>query len=233
MKFISFEELRENPDILNDIDVVLNYGSSYTSFSGGEEFDEKIITILRRYVDNGGGFIGIGEPTACARNGKFFTLYDVLGVDKELDFTLHTDKYNWQCHDHFITEQLEHEDWGENVNSVYALPGTKVIKQEDLSVKLAVNEYGKGRAVYMNGLPFSFENARLLYRAIYYSCHREEDMKKWYSENYNVDVNVYPSTQSYCVVNNTYEPQDTVIYRGDGTSFSLHLEANEIKWYQI
>ena len=60
----SFEELRENPDILNDIDVVLNYGSSYTSFSGGEEFDEKIITILRRYVDNGGGFIGIGEPTA-------------------------------------------------------------------------------------------------------------------------------------------------------------------------
>ena len=233
VKFISFEELRENPDILNDIDVVLNYGSSYTSFSGGEEFDEKIITILRRYVDNGGGFIGIGEPTACARNGKFFTLYDVLGVDKELDFTLHTDKYNWQCHDHFITEQLEHEDWGENVNSVYALPGTKVIKQEDLSVKLAVNEYGKGRAVYMNGLPFSFENARLLYRAIYYSCHREDDMKKWYSENYNVDVNVYPSTQSYCVVNNTYEPQDTVIYRGDGTSFLLHLEANEIKWYQI
>ena len=233
VKFISFEELRENPDILNDIDVVLNYGSSYTSFSGGEEFDEKIITILRRYVDNGGGFIGIGEPTACARNGKFFTLYDVLGVDKELDFTLHTDKYNWECRDHFITEQLEHEDWGENVNSVYALPGTKVIKQEDLSVKLAVNEYGKGRAVYMNGLPFSFENARLLYRAIYYSCHREEDMKKWYSENYNVDVNVYPSTQSYCVVNNTYEPQDTVIYRGDGTSFSLHLEANEIKWYKI
>ncbi len=100
-------------------------------------------------------------------------------------------------------------------------------------MKLAVNEYGKGRAVYMNGLPFSFENARLLYRAIFFSCHREDEMKQWYSENYNVDVNVYPSTQSYCVVNNTYEPQETVIYRGDGTSFSLRLEANEIKWYQI
>ena len=85
----------------------------------------------------------------------------------------------------------------------------------------------------MNGLPFSFENARLLYRAIFFSCHREDEMKQWYSENYNVDVNVYPSTQSYCVVNNTYEPQETVIYRGDGTSFSLCLEANEIKWYQI
>ena len=37
----------------------------------------------------------------------------------------------------------------------------------------------------------------------------------------------------YCVVNNTYEPQDTVIYRGDESSFKLHLEANEIRWYTI
>ena len=109
-------------------------------------------------VDQGGGFIGVGEPTAINRNGKFFTLYDVLGVDKELGFTMHTDKYNWQVHsDHFITEQLEHEDWGECVNDVYALPETKILAEKDLHVNLAVNEYGKGRGVYMNGmngLPF-------------------------------------------------------------------------------
>ena len=29
------------------------------------------------------------------------------------------------------------------------------------------------------------------------------------------------------------EPQDTVVYRGDGSSFELHLDANEIKWYEI
>lgn len=37
----------------------------------------------------------------------------------------------------------------------------------------------------------------------------------------------------YCVVNNTYEPQDTTVYIGDGCSFELHMEPNEIKWYQI
>lgn len=37
----------------------------------------------------------------------------------------------------------------------------------------------------------------------------------------------------YCVVNNTYEPQDTTVYIGDGGSFELHMEPNEIKWYQI
>ena len=30
-----------------------------------------------------------------------------------------------------------------------------------------------------------------------------------------------------------YEPQDTTVYTGDGQSFDLHLEANEIRWYQI
>ena len=39
---------------------------------------------------------------------NILTLYDVLGVDKELGFTMHTDKYNWEVHpNHFITEQLE------------------------------------------------------------------------------------------------------------------------------
>ncbi len=233
VKFVSFEDLRKDPDALKGVDCVLNVGAAYTSFSGGEEWDEKVISAMRRYVDNGGGFIGVGEPSAVNRNGKFFTLYDVLGVDKELGFSMHTDKYNWDEHDHFITEQLEHEDWGENVNDVYALPGTTVIKQKDLHVNLAANDYGEGRGVYINGLPFSFENARLLYRAIFYAAHKENEMKKWYSDNYNVEVNVYPSTNSFCVVNNTYEAQKTTIYKGDGSSFEVELEESEIKWFNI
>ena len=233
VKFVSFEDLRKDPDALKGVDCVLNVGAAYTSFSGGEEWDEKVISAMRRYVDNGGGFIGVGEPSAVNRNGKFFTLYDVLGVDKELGFSMHTDKYNWDEHDHFITEQLEHEDWGENVNDVYALPGTTVIKQKDLHVNLAANDYGEGRGVYINGLPFSFENARLLYRAIFYAAHKENEMKKWYSDNYNVEVNVYPSTNSFCVVNNTYEAQKTTIYKGDGSFFEVELEESEIKWFNI
>ncbi|MGI5930730.1 1,3-beta-galactosyl-N-acetylhexosamine phosphorylase C-terminal domain-containing protein, partial [Pseudoflavonifractor sp.] len=37
----------------------------------------------------------------------------------------------------------------------------------------------------------------------------------------------------YCVVNNTYEPQSTTVYKGDGSSFHLDLAANEIKWYEL
>ena len=232
--FISFEEVRKNKDILKEMDVIINAGSAYTSFSGGEEWDADVIAAVREYVDLGGGFIGVGEPSAIHKNGKYFTLYDVLGVDKELGFTMHYDKYNWQeAKEHFITEDLTNEDWGENVNDVYALSNTTVIKTKDLHVNLAANDYGRGRGIYINGLPFSFENSRLLYRAIYYACHKEDMMKRWYSDNFNVEVNVYPSTNSYCVVNNSYEPQKTTVYKGDGTSFEVELKESEIKWFDI
>ena len=48
--------------------------------------------------------------------------------------------------------------------------------------------------------------------------------KSWFSSNYNVEVHAYVKNKKYCVVNNTYEPQDTTVYTGDGKSFDLHLK---------
>lgn len=235
VRFISFDDIRENPDILKDIDVILNVGGAYTAYSGGENWaDEKILTAVKRFVYEGGGFIGVGEPTACQREGRYFQLSGVMGVEKENGFTLNVDKYNWEEHEHFITEDCTGEvDFGEGQKSIFALPETTIIKQADKEVQLAANDFEDGRSVYISGLPYSFENSRLLYRAILWSSHDEENLHKWFSSNYNVEVHAYVKNGKYCVVNNTYEPQDTVVYKGDGSSFELHLDANEIIWYEI
>ena len=235
VKFISFDDIRENPDILKDIDVILNVGGAYTAYSGGENWaDEKILTAVKRFVYEGGGFIGVGEPTACQREGRYFQLSGVMGVEKENGFTLNVDKYNWEEHEHFITEDCRGEvDFGEGQKSIFALPETTIIRQVDKEVQLAANDFGEGRSVYISGLPYSFENSRLLYRAILWSSHDEENLHRWFSENYNVEVHAYVKNGKYCVVNNTYEPQDTVVYKGDGSSFALHLYAIDIFWYEI
>ena len=75
--------------------------------------------------------------------------------------------------------------------------------------------------------------SRVLHRAVLWSASAEEELNRWYSTNYNVEVHAYVKNGKYCVVNNTYEPQKTVVYRGDGSSFTLHMKANEIKWYEI
>lgn len=236
VSFISFDDIKTDKDILKKFDVVINVGDADTAQSGGENWiDETIITAVREFVYNGGGFIGVGEPAAHQWQGRFIQLDDVLGVEEEHGFNLNTDKYNWEEHrDHFILKDAEGEvDFGEGKKNIYALPETEILIQKDQEVQMAVKTFGKGRGVYISGLPYSFKNSRVLYRAVLWSASAEEELHCWYSTNYNVEVHAYVKNGKYCVVNNTYEPQDTVVYRGDGSSFRLHMEANEIKWYQI
>ena len=235
VKFISFDDIRENPAILDDIDVLLNVGDADTAYTGGDNWtDEKIVTAVKRFIYNGGGFIGVGEPAAHQHEGHFFQLATVMGVEKELGFTMNYDKYNWDEHDHFIKEDCTKEiDFGEGEKNIYALEGTEILVQRDKEVQMAVHSFGKGRCVYISGLPYSFENSRILYRSIIWASHDEESLHKWFSTNYNVDVHAYVKNGKYCVVNNTYEPQSTTVYKGDGSSFDIDLAANEIIWYEI
>ena len=124
-------------------------------------------------------------------------------------------------------------DFGEGKKNIFALPDTKILIQKDQEVQMAVKTFGKGRGVYISGLPYSFKNSRILYRSVLWSAAAEDELHRWFSSNYNVEVHAYVKNGKYCVVNNTYEPQDTTVYTGDGKSFEIHLSANEIRWYQI
>lgn len=234
--FISFDDILKDKNILNDIDVIINVGDADTAHTGGIYWENPaIVEAVREFVYNGGGFIGIGEPSGHQYQGHFLQLASVLGVEKETGFTLNYDKYNWDENpDHFILEDCTKPvDFGEGKKSIYALEDTDIIIQHDKEVQMAVNSFGKGRSVYISGLPYSFENSRILYRAIMWSANSEKELKKWYSTNFNVEVHAFVKNGKYCVVNNTYEPQDTVIYTDNGNSFSEHLDSNEIKWYDI
>ena len=232
--FINFQDVLDNPAILDDIDVIINVGDADTAHTGGEWWENpKIIEAIRGFVYNGGGIIGVGEPSGHQYQGHFFQLANVFGVEEETGFTLGYDKYNWDEHEHFILEDSEEVDFGEGKKNIYALPSATILVQKEKEVQMAVNEFGKGRAVYISGLPYSFENSRVLYRAVLWSTHSEDELNRWFSTNYNVDVHAYPKNNKYCVVNNTDEPQQTTIYRGDGSSFELALEPNQIIWYEI
>ena len=66
-----------------------------------------------------------------------------------------------------------------------------------------------------------------------WASHAEGDLLRWFSSNPAVDVHAYEGSRKYCVVNNSANPQSTTVYRGDGSSFELSLDANEIRWYEI
>ena len=112
--FINFQDILDNPAILDDIDVIINVGDADTAHTGGEWWENpKIIEAIRGFVYNGGGIIGVGEPSGHQYQGHFFQLANVFGVEEETGFTLGYDKYNWDEHEHFILEDSEEVDFGE------------------------------------------------------------------------------------------------------------------------
>ena len=237
VQFISFADIKADPAVLEGVDVLINVGDADTAHTGGAWWeDPEVAAAVKGFVHRGGGLIGVGEPGGHPYQGRFLQLAGVLGVEKETGFTLNYDKYNWTEHrDHFILADCPgHDmDFGEGKKGIYALEGAEVLIQREKEVQLAANDYGRGRAVYISGLPYSFANSRALYRAILWAAHDEADLYRWFSSNYNVEVHAYVKNNKYCVVNNTYQPQDTTVWRGDGSSFDLHLDANEIRWYEI
>lgn len=259
VEFISFDDVMEQ-GVPEDIDVLINAGDAGTSFSGGSFWaNEKLVTAVRRFVYQGGGLIGVGEPTAYQHGGRYFQLGDILGVEREIGYSLSVDKYFTQQVDtHFITEDIKDVNkvnFGESVKNVYALyHDTEVIEfssgqsdneangvvlpanaegKEFGEVHLAAHNYGQGRGVYIAGLPYSVENARILMRALYFAANKEAEFNKWNSTNLNVEVHAYPEKMKYAVINNTNYPQTTIVYLDNNESIEMHLDPSEIRWGDI
>lgn len=236
VRFLSFDDLLQNPDALADVDVLLLVGDGDTAHTGGVLWENpRISAAVRGFVSRGGGLIGVGEPSGHAYQGHILQLAQVLGVEKETGFTLGYDKYNWDVvPNHFILADCAGTpDFGPLKRGIYALPGAQVLAKDGRNVLMAANAFGHGRSVYLTGLPYSDENSRILHRAILWAAGSEDELRNWFSSNPAVEVNAYVRNGRFCAVNNTDLPQETTVFCPDGKSFALSLAPGELRWFSI
>lgn len=234
VEFINFEDIRNG--IPSDIGVIINAGDAMTSWSGGENWiDEEIITNLRQWVYEGGGFIGVGEPTAYQKQGKLFQLFDVLGVDRDLTYGLSYRKYHKLTEKHFITEEIKDGfNFGEGKEGIFKKrDSVEILSIHKGDISLSTNTYGKGRAVYMSGLPYTPENCRLLLRAIYWTKNMEDKMKEYYVSNVNTECAAFIEVGKMAVINNSFEEQVTDVYVKGEKVDTLTLKSGELIWIDI
>jgi len=234
IEFINFEDVKNGA--LDQYQVVINAGDEYTSWSGAENWiDEEVVTRIRKWVDQGGGFIGVGDPTAYQYQGQFFQLSDVLGVDKEVGFSLSHDKYNEVNPKHFLLEDIEGDiDFGEGMNGIYAHgENYQILNQYHGYAQLVTNTYGKGRSIYFAGLPYSPQNCRLLLRAIYWAAGKENEMKKYYVSNVNTEVAAFEEVGQIAVINNTTDELVTDLFVHGEKVETLHMKPMELRWVEL
>jgi len=108
VEFKSFEDIKKD-GIGKDVKVIINAGVLNSAWSGGDNWkDAEVTAILTEWVANGGGFIGVNEPSATDFSTQFFQMSHVLGVDKDLGTKKCLGKYNYDVKaEHFITAQNE------------------------------------------------------------------------------------------------------------------------------
>ena len=236
VRFIDFDDIRNGE--LDNIDVVVNDGDAGSAWSGGVHWkDPAVVAAVRRFVHEGGGFIGSRQPSAVDHQGRFFQLADVLGVDEEIGRTLTVVKPEGTAGEgHFILDAGPAFDAGMEIGTVYPVGAeTRVLQRakQGTHILLATNRYGEGRSAYFSRMPFTMDNARMLLKAILWSAGKEELLKVWSSSHPNVDVAAYPEAGAFTVVNSSDEPIKTTVFDGNGDSFDVELGADEMKWFAL
>lgn len=225
--FISFDDIRRD-GVPDDVTVIINAGSAGSAWSGGENWlDPQVSSAIRKWVYNGGGFVGIGEPTATAFQGAFFQLSDVLGVEKENSFSANEKPVaGREVSDPFIKR---HTDRGRCIAAketrVFCTSGeTEILEQYRGNIQLAVHRYGRGRAVYLAGLTYSPRQSRVLYNALSWAGgHEQTAHSRWFCTNPNVECAHYPQTGQTVLINNHCDRQETVFYDGTGACQTVCL----------
>ncbi|MGA2916817.1 MAG: 1,3-beta-galactosyl-N-acetylhexosamine phosphorylase [Sedimentisphaerales bacterium] len=237
VEFISFDDIRRN-GISDDIGVIINWGRAGSAWSGGRNWiDPDIVEKIRQWVYQGGGFIGVEDPTAYEYQGRFFQLADVLGVQKEVGNTLGWSKNIRPAVNkkHFILEDCKSNvEIGVNNSTVYlSSEKAELLAGAPDKVLLSAHTFGKGRAVYLADYKHCPENIRMVFRAILWAAGLENKLKIWFSSNYNTDCAYYPQVKEFVVMNNSDVCQKTTVYNADGKSADVSLNPMEMKWFTL
>lgn len=97
---------------------------------------------------------------------------------------------------------------------------------------MAANDFGKGRAFYITGLPYSFQNTRILKRAIHFVSHKEDILKKYFAEDDRLEVAAFEDLGKYCVINNSLEDVRSKVYDKDGNANEISIKAGQLIWIE-
>jgi 1,3-beta-galactosyl-N-acetylhexosamine phosphorylase len=237
--WLNFDDIRNG--IAPDLGVIINLGHAGTSWSGGENWkDPRVVAGIREFVDRGGGFLGVLDPSACEHGGAFYQLWDILGVQRECGLSNDTKKVlpTEVAEGHFLLADATAgaPDLGKHVQRIFPCVETAkvVAKDAEGSVTIAANNYGKGRGVYLAGFKLGPEQSRLLQRAIWLASGREDEMTgRWFTTNIHTEVAAYPGTGKYIVINNANEPVSTEVVDGAGRKHLVKLGPNASRWFDF
>ena len=216
VSFISFEDVKKG--VLKDIDVVINAGYAGSAWSGGGSWrDDELVTILTKWVYEGVSFIGVNEPSAVEGYYRYFRMAHVLGIDEDTGARVCHGKWSFEADD--TEELLPAGATVEPKEHLYLTDGrARVLLADDDRPLVTINDFGKGKGIYLASFRVDQENTRMLYQLIRYAG-GEGISGMYMPDNFYTECAYYPESGKLVVINNSDREQTTTIptEKGDRT----------------
>ncbi len=196
--FADFQDIKDG--CLDNADVVINAGRAGSAWSGGDAWkDAGLVAKLTEWVDGGGCFLGVNEPSAARGFDTFFRMAHVLGVDEDTGERVCHGKWSFPA-----------EEPGELIPKGCRIRGrsgrfltdgnARVFLREGESPSLSVHSFGKGCGIYLSSYEVTPENTRLLLNLILYGtgCPLKQE---YLTDNPRTECAFFPQSKVLAVIN--------------------------------
>lgn len=229
VSFISFEDVKAG--VLKDYDVVINAGYAGSAWSGGDNWkDEEVVSKLTEWVYKGGTFIGVDEPSAVAGYDTYFRMAHVLGIDEDTGARICHGRWQYEVQP---VDGLMPEGSGIRGRSgLYLTDGNaRVVAEADGAPAMTINDFGKGKGIYMSHYNISLENTRMLFNIILLAGGEALD-GEYITDNPYTECAYYPASNMLVIINNSGETQTASVKTEAGVK-SATLEAYDTAIIQM
>ena len=229
VSFISFEDVKAGA--LKNYDVVINAGYAGSAWSGGDNWkDEDVASKLTEWVYNGGTFIGVDEPSAVAGYDTYFRMAHVLGIDEDTGARICHGK--WQYEVQPVDGLMPEGSSIRGRSGLYLTDGNaRVVAEADGAPAMTVNDFGKGKGIYMSHYNISLENTRMLFNTILLAGGEALD-GEYITDNPYTECAYYPASNMLVIINNSGETQTASVKTEAGVK-SATLEAYDTAIIQM
>ena len=213
VRFLSLRDI-EHQGIPEDADVLVNIGEPGTSWSGGFYWTPTVVAHVRRFVREGGGFLGIDGPTI---DGDTLTLADVLGLVYQgpVQEAPEIVRGIWQGPPQSARAALRlttgdplfadlPPELGEiryNARMRPADAGVEVLADSAEGAFVTLRAYGAGKAAYLSGVSDHENYEEFLKRLIYRVADKEELLEELNTPTPGAHVYYYPETRLLVLYN--------------------------------
>ena len=207
VRFISFEDVKSGA--LQDVDVVINAGQAGDAWSGGNAWqDPDLIAELTRFVYEGGGLIGVQEPSAVPGRDTVLALSPVLGVD--VDDGRYACHMPWSFSLEAPSFPIVPQALAPRANVRLTAPDTRVFMATGNAPQLTLRSFGQGKAAYLSGFTYSPAGARMLLDLLLDMTGADASSIAL-SNMAEVEASWFPADQTLVVFNNRNAPVETKI----------------------